>query len=137
MSLVDQIANRRAPAVVRNDHYSTCRLCGDRLTGSMYTCSHCPNISHLKCIQKDCNDIPQDGDKWICTNCVRKMDNVNHTNECAQCNEWNYLNEDINSMINSLEIVEEDISQDTRIEEEAVSNDLGSYHGVSVQSGSL
>ena len=56
--------------VVRDDHYATCGICDDRFTGAMYACSHCPNIAHCKCIEKNNNDIPQDGDEWMCNECI-------------------------------------------------------------------
>jgi hypothetical protein len=101
------LAEQLGRPVTPNDHSKICMFCERDVRVRKFKCSHCQNVAHKQCIQGNCNDFPQGDDAWKCPECVRDADSLKHTNDCAECNEWSQLKQDMDAVIDTLAVMEE------------------------------
>ena len=95
-----------------SDHNNACEVCSDddgtnTEFGRLFKCEYCNVVAHKACIELQCNDLPREKeDSWTCPECAREIAEVKHNSSCTECNEAEFINDDIQRAIKLLEMLE-------------------------------
>jgi hypothetical protein len=79
-----------------SDWNDTCEVCNGTQTGNVLMCTHCNVVAHPTCIKRTHWDLPHGKeDKWMCWDCAREADALQHPENCEECNELGYIVDDV------------------------------------------
>jgi len=96
-----------------SDWNDECEVCSDdnsteAVCGRVYKCKYCNVVAHKQCIEQQHNDLPTaNDDHWTCWECAREINEVKHNSNCAECNEAEFISDDIRRGIKLLETLEQ------------------------------
>lgn len=78
------------------DWNDECEVCAGKESGNVFKCSHCAAVAHNGCIEREHWDLSQGTeDEWTCWECARDLDKAQHSSSCNECNEADFIVEDI------------------------------------------
>ena len=96
-----------------SDWNDACEYCAaadgtNAVYGRLFKCKFCNVVAHKQCIESQHNDLPtHKDDHWTCPECAREINEVKHNSSCLECNESEFINDDIMRAIKLLESLEQ------------------------------